>query len=188
MVFYFRLTSGLPPTTLECEEVAHNFGLWEDSGFGPGYAVLRGGDSAFESCQVVSIDPRSLASFLDGPFSRSGHIPGLAFDLLPTSMAPIVRWATDERGLATGRTYCVGLTLAAVDGSSDKEKLNFLYTDALATIFGVLESTVASGPYLKQCHYVRSSGRGAVSPPALLDITGHGVYQLVGSQRRRTRP
>lgn len=188
MVFHFRSIDLSPPTPSICKLIAEVYGLWENDGALVGYFLLRSSDSSFRAANVWSVDPRSKASFVDEPFSRPGFIPSLAFGHLPTSMAPVVRWATAERGKATGRTYAVGLSEAVNDGESDKEKVNGLYLDSLASIFGALGPSMVATVKFSQCHLARSHRGGVVDSPTLLDITGCGVYERMGSQRRRTRP
>lgn len=188
MVFHFRSPTGEDATLSDCINVAKAYGLWENDGALLGYFLLRGEDSNFTRANVFGLSGAPNAVFIDEPFSRSGFIPGLGFDLLPTSLAPVIRWATAERGLATGRTYAVGLTEAVNDTRSDKETVNGLYLDSLTTIFRELGAAVQSATGFVQCHLARTP-RGGVGPaPTLLDITGVGVYELMGSQRRRTRP
>lgn len=188
MVFHLRALDGHEASTADCRSIADAYGLWENTGFLVGYFLLRSEDSQFTRANVFGIGVPPRASFIDQPFSRDGFIPDLAFDMLPTSMAPIIRWSTSERGPATGRTYAVGLTEAANDTESDKEKVNGLYLDALATIFGNLNAAIGAPLGYQLAHYT-DSPRGGTGPGGkLLDITGCGVYERMGSQRRRTRP
>lgn len=188
MVFHFRKLAGGDATPADCKAVADAYGLWENSGFGIGYALLRGEFSHFNSANAFGISGTSRASFIDVHFARPGLIPDVGFPLLPTGIAPIVHWATAERGKATGRTYALGLTDAATDLSGDKSVVEGLYLDALTTIFGVLRALIEGATGFRMAHYTTSHRGGVAVVPSLLDITGQGVYALMGSQRRRTRP
>jgi hypothetical protein len=188
MVFFFRSPTGLDPTASECRAVADAYGRWENTGFGVGYALLRGELSRFTRANAYSIGSAPRASFIDATFERAGEIPDLVYSLLPTTLAPIIRWQTAERGVHTGRTYAVGLTMAINDVLPDRELILDFYVEALATIFGALRATVLGATGYVQCHYT-SSPRGGVGPGEhLLDITGSGCYNRMGAQRRRTRP
>jgi hypothetical protein len=188
MVFYFRSPTGFDATPSELRDIADAYGLWENTGFGVGYALLRGEHSLFTSARAFSIGNEPRASSIGADFARAGEIPDLVYSLLPTSLAPIVRWATNERGIATGRTYAVGLTQAINDLLPDREVILDFYVDALSTIFGALGPEIANATGYKQCHWTASSRGGLGAGQHLLDITGQGVYSMMGVQRRRTRP
>lgn len=187
-VFVFATLDGHAPTAEELGDLAFNYGVWEQDIAGIGYSTLRSSDSQFVGCRVNSIDSRHQTFHIDGPVSVAGLIPSFVFGMLPSNLSPIIRWATAEKGLATGRTYAVGITTAATKGNSDGAELNGLYRDALATIYGDLAPTVAAPVGYKMVHLVRAVKRGPVLGPSALDITGLGVYVRCGTQRRRLRP
>lgn len=188
MVFHFRSADGHEPTPDDCRAVADAYGEWENSGFALGYFVHRGEYSYFTRANAFGIGNSPRASFIDDPFERSGFIPDLAFWLLPSSCCPIVRWATTERGPETGRTYAVGLTLLTSDPLSDKSTVSGAYGVVLQSTFDTLRVQVQALTGFVQCHLARSK-RGGLGPGQhLLDITGCGIYELMGTQRRRTRP
>jgi len=187
MVFRFRHPVYAQPTSADCKAIAQAYGAWENDGALLGYFLLRSEDSYFTRANVYSIDTRSRASFTDDRFERSGFIPNLAFAHLATSLAPVVRWGTAERGLHTGRTYATGLSEAVNDTRGDKETVNFLYVAALTSIFAQLGPAITAATGYIQCHYTESVRAGVGPVPRLLDITDVGCYELMGSQRRRTR-
>ena len=188
MVFHFRSPSGADASSSDCRAVANAYGLWENTGFGVGYALLRGEFSRFTVANAWSIGNPPRASFVDFKFERAGEIPDLVYSLLPTTLAPIVRWGTAERGKATGRTYALGLTQAINDLLPDRELILDFYVNALATIFGALRAEVLAATGFVQVHYTSSPRGLAGSGQRLLDITDSGVYVRMGTQRRRTRP
>lgn len=188
MTFHFRRDDGLPPTADDCRRAADGYGLWEFDGFADGYAILRSADSAFVRANCWSLDDRIQASFVDQPFHRTGLLPGFAGKLLPTTLCPLIRWGTVERGKTAGRTYALGLTTLCQDESGDLELVNDLYLDALSTIFGQLGARVFDASGLVQCIPTSKGPWGTKSfqfPGGVNDV---GVYELMGSQRRRTRP
>jgi len=187
MVFYFRSPTGAAPTPADCQAIADAYGLWENTGSLLGYFLLRSEDSSFTGANVWSIDDRAQASFVDTPFSRSGFIPNLLFAALATSQAPIVRWATAELGKASGRTYALGLTMAVNDTKGDKELVNGVYLAALTSIFSELGPSVQAATGYRQVHVARSRRQLGTRSPRWFDITGCGTYELMGTQRRRTR-
>jgi hypothetical protein len=187
MVFHFRNPSGSEPLAAGCEAIAAAYGLWENTGVLLGYFALRGEFSIFTGANVFSIHPGQRASFIQQPFSRPGLIPDLEASLLATSLAPVMTWATAERGPHTGRTYALGITEFANEFNSDREEVNFLYRDALTSIFKELGPAVEAATGYVLCHYTESPRGGVGAGPHLLDITDVGTYVLMGSQRRRTR-
>lgn len=188
MTFHFRRDDGNPPSAIDCMKVAQGYGLWENDGFLDGYWLLRSDESHFTSADVWSLDDRARSSFTDIPFDRPGAIPGIAGKLLPTTLCPLVRWGTVERGKQAGRTYAVGMTTLCQDREGDLEVVNGLYLDALATIFGELGARVFDSSGLVQCIPTEKGPWGTKSLKFPSGVNDVGVYRLMGSQRRRTRP
>jgi hypothetical protein len=188
MVFYFRTSDGHEPTTDDCRAVHDAYGQWESYGFFLGYFVHRGDDSYFTGSRTFGIGEPPRASYITRDTPAAGVIPSEIEQLLPTAVAPIIRWATAERGPRTGRTYAVGLTTLTSDPNPDMCAITGPYAAILVSTFDSLRSQVQALTGFIQCHYTRSP-RGGVGPgDHLLDITGCGVYELMGTQRRRTRP
>lgn len=188
MVFYFRQPYSLAPTTAECQAVADAYGIWENNGLGIGYALLRGDDSHYVNVSCKSVDSSSESGFADKGFDRTGEIPGFVSPMLPSSLAPICRWATAERGLATGRTYLVGISEGITGMGADQEYLGPGAGAGIQVVMDSLRSVVQGSTGYIQSHFTASARGGLGIGQHLLDITGCGVYNLLGSQRRRTRP
>lgn len=187
MTFHGRSVDGHEPTYGDIRAICENYGLWENTGFLLGYFLLRSSDSVFTVCNGYSLDDRQRASFVDQPFSRSGLIPGFAAGMMPTSVAPIIRWGTAEKGIHSGRTYAVGITTEATKGNGDAEELNGLYVDALTQVFEDLAPIVFAPVGYKQVHLVPAPSHSLTQLPVGLDITSVGCYVRCGTQRRRTR-
>lgn len=188
MVFRCRIAAGHPPTPADCKAIAENYGLWEDSGFGVGYTLLRGQFSYFTRCNVYSEDSTSRASFVDTPFMRAGQLPSLGAKIVPTSVAPLCRWtAVGSAGRAAGRTYLVGIAQSTLLLPDDLENLGKGSAITIATQMNAMVSLFASvGAPLVLVSRRRSLGY--TGTPLVLDIT-HGAVAtgLMASQRRRTR-
>jgi hypothetical protein len=188
MTFHFRNSGLTPPTWADCKAVADAYGLWENTGYGLGYAQLRSSEGSFIRADCWSLDDRVPARFQDQDFDRPGLWPPFVGMPLPTTLAPLIRWGTSERGLASGRTYAVGLSVDMQD-PGDLELVNGPARDELAAAFGDLSGAITSGaPDYRQCVV---SGKRSLTSESLrvpLDITSVGVYALMGAQRRRTRP
>jgi hypothetical protein len=126
--------------------------------------------------------------YAERAFDETGQIPGFLSPMLPSGKAPIVRWATAERGPATGRTYCVGVSEGVLFMGPDQEVLGPGAADDLAGVFDLLRTAALPDVRLTMCHYAATLRGGAAFEPGLLDITGVGAYELMGSRRLRTRP
>lgn len=188
MTFHFGSPGLGPPTPHDVQGLCLNYGLWENSGELIGYALLRGVESSYVGCRAWSLDARSPVSASDGPFDRPGIIPLPSGELLPRNLCPVVHWNTVLRPVTAGRTYAVGITALAQVDSGSLSKVNFLYQDALSSIFGVLGATVAQPLEYVQVH-VAYRGRGSSRILTSVEpVTGCGVYELMGTQRRRLRP
>lgn len=188
MTFHFQRLDPHPPNADEMLDLALNYGLWENSGFLLGYALLRGVESSYVGCQVNSLDASARVRASDGPFDRPGEIPLPPGTALPRNLAPIVHWNTAARPVTAGRTYAVGITALAQEGAGGLDRVNVLYLDALSAIFGSLAGTVADPVGYRQVH-VGYRGHGPAKSLRSVDpITGCGVYELMGTQRRRLRP
>lgn len=187
MVFYFRSYEAHPPTVSECRAVADAYGLWENNGIGIGYSLLRSDDSHYINVSCRALQGVGGPEFTDTGFDRAGQVPGFVSPMLGTGLSPICRWATAERGERTGRTYLVGISEGITSFGSDQE---YLGPDAGATIqlvmAGLAPLVLAATGYT-QAHYTESPRGGLPTGPKLLDITGSGVYNLLGSRRNRTR-
>lgn len=188
MVFHFRQPGGAAPSSADCRAVADAFGLWENLGYGLGYALLRSVDSLFTGASCRSLDITSRANFVDSPFERPGLILGEIAKLMPTSCAPLVRWADVEGREAAGRTYAVGLTTEASARENDTERVNALYRAALASIFGALGPGIEAATGYRQVLVSRRRHGASGSLPRAVEVAGCGVYERMGTQRRRTRP
>lgn len=188
MVFSFRHPTFDVPTYADCQVVADAYGIWENNGLGFGYALLRTSDSNFVSANVYSRDSRRRASFVDVPFSRAGLLPGLFGSPLPTSCAPIIRWRSASGPRPIGRTYAVGMTELVQGSGSDKELIGGIYTATLATIFNHLREVVQGSCGYVQCIVSETTRGGPKRLLAVRDVADAGVYELMGTQRRRTRP
>jgi hypothetical protein len=188
MVFYFANPGTTVPTPSECRAVADAYGLWENNGLGEGYSLLRAVDSAFVRANCRSIDPGGGGSFVDTEFSRSGQLPGVIGAMVASGRAPIARWGTAEHGRASARTYLVGLWDGLVDITGDQDTLAPLAGDSISVVLGQLGPMVLATTGYR---HVALSVRGVPPPRTLwrkLDITDVGVYDRLGSQRRRARP
>lgn len=188
MVFSFRHPAFGIPSPVDCENVADAYGIWENNGVGFGYALLRTSDSNFVSANVYSRDSRQRASFVDVPFSRGGLLFGLFGSPLPTSCAPIIRWRGADSPRPIGRTYAVGMTELVQGSGADKELIGGIYTATLATIFNHLREVVRGSCGYVQCIVSETSRAGPRRLLAVRDVADAGVYELMGTQRRRTRP
>lgn len=187
MVFHCRSSDGHEATLADCVAVVAAYDAWENDGLGIGYTLLRSTDSYFVRAGAFGIGPSPRASFISRPSPNSGQIPSFLSPMVPSGRAPIIRWATAERGLSTGRTYAVGVSEGVTDFGDDQEVLSGLGTSALDLAFSQLRVILLNQAGYVQCHYT-DSPRGGLGPGGhLLDITGQGCYQLTGSQRRRTR-
>ncbi len=188
MVFHFRTATGHDANLSTLKALTEQYGLWENDGLGVGYSLLRSDDSHFVDVRAWALSGVARPTYQGGPFDLTGQIPGFVSPLLPTGKAPIVRWATLERGLATGRTYCVGVSEGVLFMGPDQERLGPGATDNFAGIFDLLRSLVAPLAGCVMCHRTVSSRGGVGIGPGLIDVTGTGCYELMGSRRLRTRP
>jgi hypothetical protein len=188
MVLYFRQLFGLDATYSDCVNIAEAYGTWENNGLGVGYCLLRSDDSHYVGVSVTGLSGASRARFDDQPFDRTGEIPGFLSPMLATGLAPICRWGTAERGAATGRTYLVGISEGITGFGADQSYLGPGAGATIQILMDELRGGVLAGTGFKQAHYTSSARGGLGIGPKLLDITDCGVYNLLGSQRRRTRP
>ncbi len=187
MVFYFRSYESHIPSAAECRAVADAYGLWENNGLGIGYALLRSDDSHFVNVECRALQGPGSPGFRDTGFDRTGEIPGFLSPMLGTGLAPICRWATLERGIRTGRTYMTGVSEGVCSFGADQEYLGGGAGAALQVVMDSMRGIVASATGYTQSHYTESPRGGIAARPNLLDITGCGVYNLLGSRRLRTR-
>lgn len=187
MVFYFRSYEAHIPTAAECRAVADAYGLWENNGLGIGYALLRSDDSHYINVECRALQYPGAPHFKDAGFDRTGEIPGFLSPMLGTGLAPICRWATSERGERTGRTYMTGISEGVCSFGADQEYLGGGAGAAMQLVMDSMRGLVQSRTGYQQCHYTESTRGGLDARPNLLDITGCGVYNLLGSRRLRTR-
>lgn len=188
MTFSFANAGATPPTTEDCRAVADAYGLWENTGFGLGYALLRSSDSSYVGVSAWSHDRRANVAFTDTPFNRPGLLPGVVGALLPTSTCPLIRWATVDGRERAGRTYAVGITNESVKFSSDQERVNGVYLDALTNIFRDLRDGIElTTGYSMVILHQRGRGQSGFLR-SYTKVRDCGVYELMGTQRRRTRP
>jgi hypothetical protein len=189
MVFHYRRYDLLPPTPTDCLELAQQYGLWEDSGGGFGFTLLRANSSAFTAANVWSVDNRSLASFIDDPFSRAGSVPLLGSVEVPQALAPIVRWRVGPFGSLHGRTYVPCCAYSAEGNPSESMRVSGLFADSLAAQFGRLIPPGPPASRLGMVSLVSAFGSRGRLIGRVLDITAASVPStLMGTQRRRVRP
>lgn len=189
MTFYGQRLAPGPPTLSDLENIANVMGLWENSGFGVGYALLRSFDSRYTNTHTWSLDRRLEVSYQSGPFDRPGLILGAVSALLPTACAPLVYWDTGPYGRRPrGRTYCVGLTENTDRFTGDTSYINDLYGDALVTQMNEIRGFLGDVGYRQVILRKRAGG---------VDLPQANVFPVVdatigdrkmGTQRRRTRP
>lgn len=187
MVFRFRSSSGSAPTPSDCQAVADAYGLWENNGAFGGSYTHRGSDSYFNRANVFSEDPRSDAVFIDTVFSRQGGLPFITPPSMPRNVAPIVSWWTDELGQTSGRTYAVGINGAALSDESDASTLTVADRVIVQSDYNAIRGRVLADAGYIQVFRSNAARAGLGPGPHVFDITGCGVYLLVGTQRRRLR-
>lgn len=173
MVFTFRRYDLAPPTFVDCQSVAQQYGLWENNGAGVGYALLRGQDSYFNKANAYSIDSRSRALFADTAFSRQGQLPDLGSSIIPSAVAPVIRWVVDGIGGAPGRTYCVGVAQSTIGLGADGMTVTPVVADDLITQFRLLIPPAFPASVAGLVHV--SKRRSIVGP------AGVGVFPVLDS-------
>lgn len=188
MVFYFRSYENHPPTEAECQAVADAYGLWENYGAGDGYASVRHEDSQYVGVSVRALGGPGSPAFVDRSFRRSGNVSGFRGDMLPTGIAPLCHWWTEERGPKTGRTYLVGISSAITSGVSDLSNVDDSGAAEIGVYCANLRAMVLGVTGYTQCHYTASPRGGVGIGQFLLEITGSWVDSLTASRRLRTRP
>jgi len=187
MVFYFRAYDLHPPTFEDCLDLAQQYGLWENSGAGFGYALLRSADSYFTKADVRSIDPRSNAVFSDTVFLRSGQNPDIGSQMIATSCAPLLKWVVAGRGGFHGRTYAVGVAQSTTFLGGDLQTVTPVVADDLITEFRRLipPPFPASTYGMVSLSVARSIAYPL--PVVALPILDVGMpSHLMGTQRRRS--
>jgi len=90
--------------------------------------------------------------------------------------------------MRAGRTYCVGLTSSLVDITGDLDTLGGGAGAAIQVLMDGLRGALMDRADLTQVVLsVRGPG-GSKTFPQPCDVIGCGVYDRLGSQRRRARP
>jgi hypothetical protein len=188
MVFHARTHLGAIPIDQDCKRAIQAYGLWEDSGFGFGYTLVRHQDSVFRRCNAWSLDRRSQASFIDTPFSRPGQLGRLeGYHMVATDLAPLIRWYHGDRQ-PHGRTYAVGVAQNELDVDDDRQVLGEVEAGDVATIFRRLAPMLQTYAGLVLVSLRTRIGGVALAVPDVLDITtGDMPTRLMATQRRRTR-
>lgn len=187
MVFTVQLDH--TPAFADLVAIEEAFDTWMGPGgiVGFGYLGVCSDSCHYVGCRVESIDDVGEAFLYTVVTDRIGFEPGLAFDMLPTSCAPLVFWTTDPHRARRGRTYLYGVGLQAVDFEGDKMTVNALYRASLAALMMDLHAAfVAIGALgLVLLEYQRRGVRYPVAP----SFPVVGAYLLdapMGTQRRRS--
>jgi hypothetical protein len=142
----FTVAFGVAPGVAMLQSVTDGAIQWELTG-GPsseGYRSRRSVDHALRYISAYSIDPLSNAVLKRDNLFVPGLISADAAEMLPTSVAPLVRWHfQSDYGNKWGRSYAVGLTTDAMD-THDLERLNSANRLQLGLIFADLPKQLLS--------------------------------------------
>jgi hypothetical protein len=187
----FTVAFGTAPTVANLQDVTDGYIQWELHG-GPsseGYRSRRSVDHALVELSAYSIDPLSLATLKRTDAFIPGLISADTAEMLPTSVAPIVRWRfLSDYGVTAGRSYLPGLTTDAMD-THDMERLNSAARLQLGLICADLPKQLLSASGGVLVHLRTRKQRTQLIPApqyAIVDASMDAI--LAGTQRRRSRP